>query len=314
MKKNVASQLIGVQMTTAADGTDFTSAITCEVTIDGGTKTASGGTGPTHEGEGFFTYIPTQAETNGDHIAFSFAASGAISATVQVYTHFPQTVDNDVLAAGSVGFAAIAAFLDTEIAAILADTGELQTNQGDWATITGHATEAKQDTQKAETVLILADTADLQANQGAWATVTGHATEAKQDTQKAETALIVADTNELQVDWEDGGRIDLIQDIIAVDTTTDIPGLIATAQADLDTISDGIITGTAATGTLSTTACSSSLTGYTNDQLIGRVITFLAGPADGESSGITDYVATNGVITYDALTLAPENGNAFKIT
>ena len=94
MKKNVGSQLIGVQMTTAADGTDFTSAITCEVTIDGGTKTASGGTGPTHEGEGFFTYIPTQAETNGDHIGFSFAASGAISATVQVYTNFPQTVDN----------------------------------------------------------------------------------------------------------------------------------------------------------------------------------------------------------------------------
>ena len=122
MKKNVASQVIGVQMVTAADGTDFTTAITCEVTIDGGTKTASGGTGPTHEGEGFFTYLPTQAETNGDHIGFTFAASGAVSATVQVYTHFPQTVDNNVLAAGATGFAAI----DTVVDTILVDTAAMQ--------------------------------------------------------------------------------------------------------------------------------------------------------------------------------------------
>ena len=59
---------------------------------------------------------------------------------------------------------------------------------------------------------------------------------------KTETALIVADTNELQTDWTNGGRLDLILDIIAADTTTDIPALIATAQADLDTItgSDGV--------------------------------------------------------------------------
>ena len=55
-------------------------------------------------------------------------------------------------------------------------------------------------------------------------------------------ALIEADTNELQGDWVNGGRLDLILDIIAADTTTDIPALIATAQADLDTITgaDGV--------------------------------------------------------------------------
>ena len=107
MKKNVGSQIVGVQMTSATDGSDFTGTVTCEVTKDGGVKTASGGTGPTDEGEGFYTYIPTQAETNADHIAFTFAGTGAISATVQVYTHYPQTVDNNVLAAGATGFAAI---------------------------------------------------------------------------------------------------------------------------------------------------------------------------------------------------------------
>lgn len=53
---------------------------------------------------------------------------------------------------------------------------------------------------------------------------------------KAETVLIVGDTNELQTDWANGGRLDLILDIIAADTTTDIPALIGTAQADLDII------------------------------------------------------------------------------
>lgn len=48
-------------------------------------------------------------------------------------------------------------------------------------------------------------------------------------------------------DWINGGRLDLILDIIAADTTTDIPALIATAQADLDTITgaDGVTLATA---------------------------------------------------------------------
>jgi len=41
---------------------------------------------------------------------------------------------------------------------------------------------------------------------------------------------ILADTNELQTDWANGGRLDLILDIIAADTTTDIPALIAALE------------------------------------------------------------------------------------
>lgn len=55
---------------------------------------------------------------------------------------------------------------------------------------------------------------------------------------------VTADTTGLLLnEWQDGGRLDLILDIIAVDTTTDIPALIATVQADLDTITgaDGVI-------------------------------------------------------------------------
>ena len=51
---------------------------------------------------------------------------------------------------------------------------------------------------------------------------------------EADTARLTAARAAVLTDWIDGGRLDLILDIIAVDTTTDIPALIATAQSDLD--------------------------------------------------------------------------------
>lgn len=125
MKKNVASQSIGVQMITAADGTAFTGAVSVLVTIDNGTQTAGGGTAPAHEGNGYHSYAPTQAETNGDHIAFTFTGTGAIPATVQVYTSFPQTGDNYTRLGAPAGASVSAdvAAVKTDTAAILVDTG-----------------------------------------------------------------------------------------------------------------------------------------------------------------------------------------------
>ena len=61
---------------------------------------------------------------------------------------------------------------------------------------------------------------------------------AEMDSNSTQLSAIVADTNELQADWTNGGRLDLILDIIAADTTTDIPALIAALQTDLDTLTD----------------------------------------------------------------------------
>lgn len=96
MKKNVASQVIGAQMVTAADGTAFTGSVTAYVTGDGGTQAVgSVGSGAcTHEGNGFHTYAPAQEETNYDHVAFTFTGAGAIPVTIQAYTNFPQTGDS----------------------------------------------------------------------------------------------------------------------------------------------------------------------------------------------------------------------------
>jgi len=95
MKKNVSGQKIGAQMILAADGSYFTGTVTVYVTGDGGTQaigTVSSGV-CSAKGNGFFIYSPSQAETNYDHVAFTFCGSGAVYATVQVHTTFPQTAD-----------------------------------------------------------------------------------------------------------------------------------------------------------------------------------------------------------------------------
>ena len=88
MLKNIAGQRIGAQLTSATDGSAFTGTVTVYVTIDAGTQTiGSVGSGIcTHEGNGYHTYAPSQAETNGNLVAFTFIGSGAIATTVQVYT------------------------------------------------------------------------------------------------------------------------------------------------------------------------------------------------------------------------------------
>ena len=144
MKKNVSGQKVGCQMVSASDGSAFTGSVTVAVTIDAGTQaTGSVGSGAcAHEGNGYHTYAPAQAETNGDLLAFTFTGTGAIPVTVQVYTSFPQTVDNatnisaiktvtDAIPNGgalttiSGKIDTIDDFLDTEIAAIKAKTDGL---------------------------------------------------------------------------------------------------------------------------------------------------------------------------------------------
>jgi hypothetical protein len=113
MKKNVAGQRIGAQLVSASDGSAFTGSVTVSVCGDAGTQaTGSVGSGAcTHEGNGYHTYAPAQAETNFDLIAFTFTGSGAVPVTVQVYTRpttglLAPTVDGrtlDVSAAGEAG-------------------------------------------------------------------------------------------------------------------------------------------------------------------------------------------------------------------
>ena len=88
MVKNTAGQKIGAQMVSATDGSAFTGSVTVAVTLDAGTQaTGTVGSGAcTHEGNGYHTYAPAQAETNGTLLAFTFTGTGAVPSTVQVFT------------------------------------------------------------------------------------------------------------------------------------------------------------------------------------------------------------------------------------
>jgi hypothetical protein len=141
MKKNVASQVIGVQMVSASDGSAFTGSVTVYVTGNGGTQ-AIGTVGSgvcAHEGNGFHTYAPSQAETNYDHIAFTFIGTGAVPATIQIYTDFPQTGDSFSRVGAPTG-ASISADLSSIRGATFdtaTDSLEALRNRGDAAWVTG---------------------------------------------------------------------------------------------------------------------------------------------------------------------------------
>lgn len=144
MLKNTAGQFVGVQMLTAADGTVFTGAVTCNYTIDAGTQTA--GATVTHEGNGYHSMPVSAALSNGDHVAYTFTGTGAIAATVQVYpkplaltaaqvnaecdtalTDYDGPTNTEMIArtitAATYATAANLATVDTNVDSILVDTG-----------------------------------------------------------------------------------------------------------------------------------------------------------------------------------------------
>lgn len=119
MRKNVSGQVIGAQLVDASDGSAITSGtVTVHVTGDGGTQSTGSGT-VTHEGNGFWSYAPTQAETNFDHVAFTFTHTSAIPSTVQVYP-----VAYDPTDATALGLARLDAAVSTRSSHAAADAAD----------------------------------------------------------------------------------------------------------------------------------------------------------------------------------------------
>jgi len=151
--------------------------------------------------------------------------------------------------------------LDLIIDQVLADTNELQTNQGNWLTATGFATptnvtdahattDGKIDTVDGNVDAILLDTGtdgvvgvtgnvNGKVLGGGATAITGLGVHA-QDYQGNPIAT-ASDLNTVKshtIDWTDGGRLDLLLDQVLEDTGTTLPASIAAVQTDLDTITD----------------------------------------------------------------------------
>ena len=233
MKKNTASQVVLAQLISKTDGSDVTSGTTTvSVTGDAGTRaTGSVGAGAaTHEGGGLWSYAPSQAETNYDNVCFQFANASAVTANIQIYTSFPQTGDNFARLGAPAGASVSAdvAAIKAETATVLSDTNDIQTripaalvsgriDASVGAMAAGVVTAAAIATDAIDADAIAADAVtEIQsglATAANLATVAGYL-----DT---EIASILADTNELQTAWANGGRLDLILDARASQTSVD---------------------------------------------------------------------------------------------
>lgn len=208
-------------MVSASDGSAFTGSVTVYVTGDAGTQAVgSVGSGAcTHEGNGYHTYAPAQAETNYDLIAFTFIGTGAIPATVQVFTTYPQTGDSYARLGAPAGASVSAdiasvksdsgailtdtgttlpgvlgtpagADLATDIAAVKSDTAAILTDTG--TTLETHLTDIKGATFNGTT-----DSLEAIRNRGdaAWITATGFSTHSAADVWSVATRTLTASTN-----------------------------------------------------------------------------------------------------------------------
>lgn len=87
----------------------------------------------------------------------------------------------------------------------------------------------------------------------------------------------------------------------------------ATAADNLEAGALGIVSSSALTGTLTTTAMTTNLTEATNDHYNGRVIVWTSGVLAGEAREILDYDGATKKLTYSTTTDAPSNGDSFVI-
>ncbi len=76
---------------------------------------------------------------------------------------------------------------------------------------------------------------------------------------------------------------------------------------------NGVVSGAAATGTLSTTEMTTDLTEATDDHFIGRIIVWITGALAGQATDITDYVGSTKKLVFTAVTDTPSNGDRFVI-
>ena len=292
MKQNVASQLISAQMVSATDGSDQTTG-TCNVAVEIDGSAGTGGTA-THIANGKWEYAPIQSDTNGSYLTFQFVITGALTTTVQVYTGFPQSVDNE-----------------TRLAVIEADTNELQ---GDDVPTLISNLDAVVDTVKAETALIVADTNELQSDDvpGLIASL-----DAVVDTVKVDTAAILLDTAEIGAAGAGLTNIGTIATVTDVtnQVTADVTGIggSATAATNLSASALGIVVGAATATTLTTTTMSTGLSEATDDHYIGRIIVWTSGVLLNQATDITDYTGSTKLLTFTAVTEAPSDTDTFVI-
>jgi hypothetical protein len=254
--------------------------------------------------------VPDNTDLNARTLA---TADYATAATQTTHTTLIGGVDEAVWDADPINFTDVDTWgelfnnLDTDVDSVLADTAEIGTAGAGLTAVAWNATwdaeveSEVEDAVGADVTAILLDTGT---------TIPGTIT-----TIDTEIGVIDTNVDSILVDTATtlDSKINAIDDYLDTEIAAILEDTGTTLQTNVALMSSGIISCQAQTGTLSTTVATTNLTGYGNDQLIGRVIIWLSGNADGEASPITDYASTNGTVTFQALTTAPGNGDLCKI-
>lgn len=175
-QKNTSGQkwlVFAFDRTTNAPKTGDAANITAKIRKDYASAVATNDVNPDELEDGYYEFTLTQAESNATVVdlfpesataniqvigvpgrsfivptnfpTLGIASDGDLTKVNTLDGHTAQTGDTFALANGATGFAAI----DTVVDAILVDTNDLQTNQGNWLTATGFATPANVATELA---------------------------------------------------------------------------------------------------------------------------------------------------------------------
>ena len=232
--------------------------------------------------------------------------------------------------------------VDSNVDAILTDTNELQTNQGDWATATGFATAADLVTVDANVDAILVDTgttipgqiAALNDLDAAGVRAAVGLASANLDTQigaiDTNVDAVLVDTNELQANqgnWITAtgfatsgalATVDSNVDAILVDTGTTLPATLSglsTFDATTDTVDVGAIDGsTTAAARLSDSAETMVLgAAITGTLSTTEMTTDLAESTDDHYNGRV-IIWTSGVLVNQATDITDYNGTTKALT
>lgn len=330
MKKNVAGQKIGAGMVTAADGSAFTGSVTVYITGDAGTQ-AQGSVGSgacTHEGNGYHTYAPSQAETNYDLIAFTFVGTGAVPKTVQATTDFPQTGDSFALIgstgsgltslASAANLATVAGYIDTEVAAIKAKTDNLPSDPADASDIAASFSTVNStlstiagylDTEvaaiKAKTDNLPSDPADASDIAGRFNTVdtTLSTIAGYLDT---EVAAIKAKTDNLPTDPADAS--DITNQFNTVNSTlSTLAGYVDTEVAAIKAKTDNLPAAPAAVGDIPTAT-------QIADETLSRDLSAVTAPNRYSLINAARGIVNKAVISGGNLTVYEEDGTTIAFT
>ncbi len=306
MRKNVAGQVIGAQLVSATDGSAFTGSVTVAVTGDGGTQaTGTVGSGAcTHEGGGYHTYAPSQAETNYDLIAFTFSGTGAVPVTVQVFTRFDANVTHFGGTAGT--FSGGRPEVNTTLVEGTDATDQIRDAAA--AALVVHRLDellnADSDIDGAAPPTVGSVFHELMSSTTGSFTYdqTTDSLEAIRDTGDASWATPIVPTaaNIADAVWDEG---------YGDHQTNSTFGKIVTQTWSSIYAGGGTVDSTGATSSSFRTDIVANDDFY-NDMLL----TFTSGALAGQTRPITDFTATNGVFTFDeAFAAAPANGVTFAL-